>query len=240
MKRWAARLAGLVHGQKRFLGDVAHELCSPIARTQMALGILEQHSDEHQLPFIADLREEVQAISNLVNELLSFSKASLGKSNIKLTSVALRPTVEKAIFQEAYSEAIIDVTVTEDLYVLADPNLLLRSIGNLVRNAIHYAGAAGPISITASRGIDKVLVVVADCGPGIPEPAQPQIFDPFYRADPSRDRETGGIGLGLAIVKTCIESCSGSVSCRNRTPQGFEVTLSLKIATPPTVLTLSS
>ena len=61
----------------------------------------------------------------------------------------------------------------------------------------------------------------------------PHVFDPFYRADPSRDRETGGIGLGLSIVKTCIESCGGTVSCRNRAPHGLEVTVILKIASAP-------
>jgi len=56
----------------------------------------------------------------------------------------------------------------------------------------------------------------------------PRIFDPFYRADASRDRETGGVGLGLAIVKTCIESCGGAVSCRNLEPAGLEVTIRLQ------------
>ena len=233
INQMATRLAGLVHGQKRFLGDVAHELCTPIARIQMALGILEQRAEERELPYLADLREEVQTIASLVNELLSFSKASLGGTKIKLTSVPLRPVVEKAIFHEGISEATIDLSVEESIWVLADSNLLLRSISNLVRNAIRYAGTVGPITITATRSVGKVTLVIADCGPGIPEAAQLQIFDPFYRADPSRDRETGGVGLGLSIVKTCIESCSGSVSCRNRAPTGLEVTVTLKLATPP-------
>src|SRR5439155_20847176 len=84
VNRMAARLAGFVTGQKRFLGDTSNELCSPIARIQMALGILEQRADEKQKAYVADLREEVQHISNLVNELLSFSKASLGASTVTL------------------------------------------------------------------------------------------------------------------------------------------------------------
>ena len=172
-------------------------------------------------------------MSSLVNELLSFSKASLGTAKVKLTAVALRPIVEKAIFREGISEATIDLTIAENVYVLAEPDLLARSVGNLIRNAIRYAGTAGPISITATRSIGDVKLVVADYGPGIPDSAQLQIFDPFYRADASRDRETGGVGLGLAIVKTCIESCSGTVVCQNRQPQGLQVTVTLKVATPP-------
>jgi two-component system sensor histidine kinase CpxA len=116
---------------------------------------------------------------------------------------------------------------------LGDPDLLLRSISNLIRNAIRYAGEAGPITIRAEHGPGFVKLILEDCGPGIPEAALAQVFDPFYRADPSRSRETGGVGLGMAIVKTCVESCSGTVSCRNRTPSGLEVTLTLKAALPP-------
>ena len=100
INRMAARLAGFVTGQKRFLGDVSHELCSPLARIQVALGILEQRADEKQQAYVNDLREEVQHMSSLVNELLSFSKASLGASTIKLQPVILRDVVDKAISRE--------------------------------------------------------------------------------------------------------------------------------------------
>ena len=223
INRMAARLAGFVTGQKRFLGDVAHELCSPLARIQVALGILEQRADEKQQPYVNDLREEVQHMSSLVNELLSFSKASLGASTIKLQPVILRDVVDKAISREETDGARINVQVGDDLCVLAEPELLVRSLSNLLRNAIRYAGQAGPISISARREPDAVHLTVADCGPGVPEPELAQIFDPFYRLDTSRDASTGGVGLGLAIVKTCIESCRGSVTCRNRQPSGLEV-----------------
>src|SRR5262249_27864572 len=87
INQMAIRLAGFVTGQKRFLGDIAHELCSPIARIQMALGILEQRADPDQKERLADLREEVDLMSNLVNELLSFSKASIGQASIRLQPV---------------------------------------------------------------------------------------------------------------------------------------------------------
>ncbi len=86
INQMAGRLAGFVNGQKRFLGDIAHELCSPLARAQVALGIMER---EISAGALADLREEVQQMSSLVNELLSFSKASLAAGRIKLQSVPL-------------------------------------------------------------------------------------------------------------------------------------------------------
>jgi two-component system sensor histidine kinase CpxA len=230
INRMAARLAGFVTGQKRFLGDVAHELCSPLARIQVALGILEQRADEKQQGYVNDLREEVQHMSSLVNELLSFSRASLGASTIKLKPVRLREVVDKAVNREEAEGAQIRLEVADDLCVLAEPELLVRSLANLLRNAIHYAGAAGPITVSARREDNDIVVTVTDCGPGVPETELAQIFDPFYRLDSSRDASTGGVGLGLAIVKTCVESCRGTVACRNRQPSGLEVDLKLRAA----------
>ena len=230
INRMAARLAGFVTGQRRFLGDVAHELCSPLARIQVALGILEQRADEKQQGYVDDLREEVQRMSSLVNELLSFSKASLGAATIKLQPVTVREVVDKAVSRENTDGSQIQVQVAEDLCVLAEPELLVRSLSNLLRNAIRYAGQAGPITVSARREEDAVLLTVADCGPGVPEAELAQIFDPFYRLDSSRDASTGGVGLGLAIVKTCIESCRGTVTCRNRQPSGLEVNMRLRPA----------
>jgi two-component system sensor histidine kinase CpxA len=231
INQMAGRLAGLVNGQQRFLGDVAHELCSPLARTQMALGILEQKASAAQLPYLTDLREEVQMMSSLVNELLSFSKASLGTAHIQLSPVNLGIVALKAVAREGNGEADIRLDIPDHLQVLAEPEMLLRSVSNLVRNAIRYAGQAGPITLRAEvLSPDQVTLSVIDLGPGIPAEERHRVFDPFYRADPSRTRETGGVGLGLAIVKTCVEACGGTVTCKNLEPSGFSVFITLKAA----------
>jgi len=230
VNRMAGRLGGFVRGQKRFLGDIAHELCSPLARLQLSIGILEQRADPKMKETVSDLREEVEHMAELVNELLSFSKASLGASAIKLQPVAVREVIDRAVRRESAAEVTIRTEVAEGLSAQADPELLVRSLSNLIRNAVHHAGHAGPITVSAGREDGAVEIRVADCGPGVPEDALPKLFDPFYRVDESRTRETGGVGLGLTIVKTCIESCGGSVSCRNRQPSGLEVVLRLKAA----------
>ena len=232
INQMAVRLSGFVTGQKRFLGDIAHELCSPIARMQVALGILEQRADAKQAENLKDLREEVEQISSLVNELLSFSKASLAKAAIKVKPISVWKLVDKSVNRECggAEDVEVKVDVPEDLQVLGDPDLCLRAMGNILRNAIRYAAKAGPITISARREAEEVLIAIEDCGPGIPEEAIAQIFDPFFRVDTSRDRETGGVGLGLAIVKTCIESCGGKVSCENRKPSGLRVTVRLPAA----------
>jgi two-component system sensor histidine kinase CpxA len=117
--------------------------------------------------------------------------------------------------------------VSGDLRVRADAELLLRALSNILRNSVRYAGNAGPIQITAGLDGEKVRVMIDDCGPGIPAESLPQIFDPFYRVDVSRDRETGGVGLGLSIVKTCVESCGGTVACENLEPRGLRMIVML-------------
>ena len=224
----AGRLSGFVRGQKRFLGDIAHELSAPIARVQFALGILEQNSSDKQQHHVAVLREELQEMSSLVAELLSFSKAGLNPGETPLAAVGVAGLVERVIAREAV--AAVQVEVGAGLRVMANEGLLQRSLANLLRNAVRYAGTGTPISLRAIRDGQNVAITVADSGPGIPEAALAQIFEPFYRPEEARTRQTGGAGLGLAIVKSCVESCCGTVSCRNRQPRGFEVTIHLAAA----------
>ncbi len=226
----AARLDGLVNGQKRFLGDIAHELCQPLARLQMALGILEQRAAEGDASHVRAATEKAEQIAGLVGELLSFSKASFGASSIQLRAVPVREAADEAIRREKTDGAEIRVEIPDDLSVSAEPDLLIRALANLLRNAIRHAAASGPIELRATRDGDEVTISIADQGPGVPVEELPKIFDAFYRVDSSRTRDTGGTGLGLAIVKTCIDSCSGTVTARNREPHGLEMQIRLHAA----------
>jgi two-component system sensor histidine kinase CpxA len=230
INRMASRLSGFVNGQKRFLGGIAHELCTPIATIQFGLGNLERRVTEDQRDGVTEIQEEVQHMSALVNELLSFSRAGMEGMDVKLVKVNLAATVARALEREATGDVEIETSVDVRLNALADPEYLFRALSNLVRNAIRYAGHAGPIRVSARAGEGRVYITVADQGPGVPEHALEEIFAPFYRLDPSRNHQTGGVGLGLAIVKTCIESCRGTVRCRNLQPSGFEVEIQLSEA----------
>ncbi|MEZ5302632.1 MAG: ATP-binding protein [Verrucomicrobiales bacterium] len=227
INRMARRLEGYVSGQKRFLGDIAHELCSPIARLKMALAVIEQRAGAAAGEHLNDAQEEAQHMSDLVDELLAFSKASI-RSAPQLSEVALLPAVQRAAERElGGEEAAIDIP--ENLSVYADESLLIRAIANVLRNAARYASASGPIEIRADEapGGDgeggTILLAVADRGPGVPEEDLPKLFDPFYRPQLARERESGGSGLGLTIVKACAEACGGKVRCHNREGGGFVV-----------------
>jgi two-component system sensor histidine kinase CpxA len=223
----SARLNGYVHGQKRFLADVAHELGSPLGRLQMGIGILEERADPALRERVADVCEEIQQMSELVAELLAFTKAGLDSKEIVLNAVPLAPLVSRVVAREG-AGAMVEVVVDEEFAVQASSDLLSRALGNLVRNAVRYAGSQGPIRVSARREGAELVLSVEDQGPGVPAEALPFLGEPFYRPATAREREAGGTGLGLSIVRTAVVACRGSVSFANRSPRGFRAEIRLQ------------
>ncbi len=222
-----ARLSAFVKGQKRFLGDVSHELGSPIARIQFGLGALEQRIEGENQDRVKDVLEDVAHMSNLVGELLAYSRADLKSDTIKLETINLLGVVQAAVKRETTPADDVNVSIDPEICVHASADLLTRAVANLVRNAVKYAGDAGPIDVTAAKRNAVVEIQIRDAGTGVPDDLLPQLFEPFFRPETSRTRDTGGVGLGLAIVKTCIETCKGTVVAANLQPQGFAVTITL-------------
>ena len=230
VNRMAERLRSYVQGQKRFLGDAAHELRSPLGRMQVALGILEERVKPEDQSYLRDLQEEVEFMSDLTTGLLTFARAEMRPDTVDLVPLNLRQIVERAVEVEGGGSGDIQIEIDPELRVRGDEKCLFRAISNLVRNAIRYAGGQGPITISAQPRADRIVVTVADCGPGVPDEALERIFTPFFRLESARDRKTGGTGLGLAIARSCVETCGGTVTCSNRKPHGLNVTLTLQAA----------
>ena len=132
--------------------------------------------------------------------------------------------------RESGPDSRVEIEVPESLTARAEPELLARAVANLMRNALRYAGQAGPVRISAQPHGEQIILTVSDQGPGVPEAELERIFEPFYRPDTARTREAGGTGLGLAIVRTCVEACQGTVSAQNRQPAGLEVAIRLPAA----------
>lgn len=221
----AARLGTLVTGQKRFLGDTAHELRSPLGRMQVALEILDTRVQAPERAYVQDLKDDVEALSRLTDDLLQYARAELADRTVVPASVNVADAVARAIARESQSGVGFEVRVSDGLTVTADPALFERAVANLLRNAVKYAGGAGPVEIVASKESGVTVITVSDSGPGVAPESIERIFDPFFREDVARNRKTGGVGLGLAIVRSAVEACGGSVSCRNRQPHGLEVRL---------------
>jgi two-component system sensor histidine kinase CpxA len=218
----AAQLGDYMTQQRRITADVAHELCSPIARMQMALGVVEQRSTPDQATYLQKLDRELQHMAQLVEEVLAFTKAETLPERESPEDIDLRVLIENVIVREA-PETDVKLEIGEvRLHSLT--NALDRAIGNVLRNAVRYAA---DIEIHAKAEKHLVTIEIADRGPGVPEEAVSRLFEPFYRPEAARGRSTGGSGLGLAITKRCIEACGGTVTARNREGGGLVVDFSL-------------
>jgi two-component system sensor histidine kinase CpxA len=226
----ARQLDNLVGSQRRLTADIAHELCSPIARMQRALGIVQQRVGSEHAEYVSKLDRELQHMAQLVEEVLSFTKAG----NLPATAVAedftIADLVRDVVAREA-TDAEVRVEVAAGLRVHAIREALDRALANVVRNSVRYASHAGAILITAQECSGEVQISVADSGPGVPADALEKIFEPFYRPEVARKRSTGGAGLGLAIVRRCVEACGGAVSAELSVPHGLRVILRVPAAT---------
>jgi two-component system sensor histidine kinase CpxA len=223
----ASRLDRLVRGQKRFLGDVAHELCSPLARIQTGLGVLEYGLPPGQQERLASIEEDVGELSRLVSEVLAFTKASTAPGAVRLEAVDLAGILQVSINRECPGQ-VAEMRIPEGLAVTADRNLLARALANVLRNARRHGGDGCRISISAIPRGEMVELRLADDGPGVDTAELPRLFEPFYRPDAARTREAGGSGLGLAIVRSAVESCGGSVRAETRDPGGLVLVFLLR------------
>jgi two-component system sensor histidine kinase CpxA len=222
----AAQLGDLVERQRRLTADVAHELCSPIARMQRALGVVEQRAVPEQAGYLAKLDGELQHMARLVEEVLSFSKAANLPTLAAPEEIALADLVANVVAREA-ADARVEVYIPPELRIHTIREALDRALSNILRNAVRYAAQAGPIEIRAETVADGTEITIRDHGPGVPAEALGKIFEPFYRPEAARQRTTGGTGLGLAIVKRCVETCGGTATATLAAPSGLSVCIRL-------------
>ena len=226
----AERLHTYLQGQRQFIADVAHEVISPIARMQIGLGILETHVPEKGNSALFDVREDLELMAQMLDELLLFSRSGMESDRTPLVSTQLRSIVEKVVATEA-SDANVTINIQSDIHVKARPAMLERALSNLVRNSRRYAATGTePIELVADRNAGEVRLLVRDRGPGVPEAALTRLGEPFFRPELARSRATGGFGLGLAIVRRCVAACNGEVQFRNRAGGGFEAQIDLPSA----------
>ena len=218
----AAQLGDLDERQRRLTADVAHELCSPIARMQRALGIVEQRATPEQTGYLQKLDSELQHMARLVEEVLSFSKAATLPSLAAPEDFSLPDLIAAVVAREA-ADVRVEIDIPAGLRIHTIREALDRALSNVLRNAVRYAAQAGPIEIHAHALTDAVEITVRDHGPGVPADALEKIFEPFYRPEAARQRTTGGGGLGLAIVKRCVEACRGTVAASLVVPTGLKV-----------------
>jgi len=239
--RMAERLEGLVDSQSRLLKDVSHELRSPLARLSVALGLARQRQTPEIEGQLNRIELEADRLNQLIQRLLTIARLESGADGIRKTSLSLRELVEQVAHDAEFESAGRECRVTadgkgnangngEDEYVVeGDPDLLRSAVENVVRNATRYTAPGTTVEAKlerrpSSNGNGEDMVIrVSDSGPGVPEAALAKIFEPFYRIDDARNRQTGGAGLGLSIAARAIRLHGGQITASNRKEGGLEV-----------------
>lgn len=230
----AARIETLLNAQKRLIADVSHELRSPLTRLSLALGLIRRRGDTVSPTSMARMEREVHRLNQLIGQLLTLSR---------LEALDQPPATEAidlaALVQEVAIDAGFETTSTDRGVRLVEcaactltgvRDLLRSAIENVVRNALKYTSPGTVVQIRLVRpcGANMATILVEDEGPGVPPQELARIFEPFYRVEQARERQTGGAGLGLAIVRHVIGMHGGSVTAKNRESGG----LALQIALP--------
>ena len=234
-----ARLKEAERFRKQYLGNVAHELKTPIFNIQGYISTLLDGGLEDELinrKYLERAEKSIDRLINIVNDLDTISKleSSMNKLNLeKFDIVALAKEIAEQAEIEADKKHIrISVKGVENLpspfWVLADKHYIGQVLVNLIINSIRYGKEGGQTRIRFRDMLDKILVEVEDNGLGIGKEDLPRIFERFYRTDKGRSREQGGTGLGLAIVKHIIEAHGEQISVRSEPGVGSTFSFTLK------------
>jgi len=235
----AGRIQLLMTAQRRFVADVSHELGGPLTRMHLALALLRRRFAETNSEELERIERETNKLSGLVQQLLLLAGLEAGACPAEsLEPVSIRSLceslIEDANFEAAHGNGHV-IGSREDVTLLVYPNLLRRAIDNVLRNAIRYAPAGTDVRLDCKvdLALQKVVLEVTDCGPGVPESMLSDIFQPFFRTAPGRESSSGGTGLGLAIAGEAVRVHDGTIAAKNQENGGLEVIITLPLR-PPT------
>ncbi len=212
------------------LASVAHEFRNPLARLQFANEMAMERTGDEQNALHLEANHAAIELDDLVRETLRYSRLSNLDEAPILEPVSvidlLRVMADFKAAPDTKAELSIEYP-TEDVYVNADRRLIERALGNLVSNALRYANQQVIVSAAEKNGL--IHFDVADDGPGIAVAHQQRLFEPFYRVERSRSRETGGFGLGLSIVKSICDKHGAEVRLTSGA-EGTKFTLTWPLA----------
>lgn len=234
--RMAGRLEDTERRRRELIGDVAHELRTPLAGIRSLMeglvdGVLPAGPDT-----FLDVQREVARLQRLVQDLEELSRAEAGRISLELQEVDPADLIHRAAGRLRPQFDDKGVTLREDIAgglpaIRADPGRILQALLNLLGNALQYTPAGGRVTVRACRQGAEVIVAVEDTGIGVAAEHLPHLFERFYRVDRSRTRPGGGSGIGLTIAAHLVEAHGGAIRAESRGPgQGSTFTFTLPVA----------
>jgi two-component system, OmpR family, sensor histidine kinase CpxA len=234
----AERLESMVKAQQRLLGDISHELRSPLARLGVALGLARQRSGAEANGALDRIERESDNLNEMISQLLELTRLESGTDVRKRTVIDLaslvRDVAEDADYEARGVNRSVQVIWTERCSINGIEDLLRSAVENVVRNAVRFTPEGTAVEVALQRqnggGGNFAVISVRDHGNGVPEESLEKIFRPFYRAEDARDRQSGGgTGLGLAITERAVRMHGGTVKAANAKDGGLAVEMRLKL-----------
>jgi heavy metal sensor kinase len=231
------RLEELFEKQRRFTGDISHELRSPLTTILGNLSLLRRAKNlppEEREEMLDEMYSEAERMHRLISDLMLLSQADSG------LSINRAPVELDTLLLEAYRMArrragdrlAIRLLHEDQAMVMGDADRLRQVLDNLINNAIRYTPAGGRIELSLHCTGDEAVITVADTGQGIAPEDLPHIFDRFYRADKARTRADGGTGLGLSIVKWIVDAHNGRIEVESAPGKGSAFRIHLPVIKP--------
>lgn len=206
----ADNINALIASKKQLIDGIAHELRTPLVRLRYRLEMSEQLTEAESQA----LNRDIGQLEALIEELLTYARLDRPQNELTLTTPNL-PEWLRSHIDDVQSvnpqRTLLLKTVTPGEYGALDMRLMERVLDNLLNNALRYSESTLWISLDLQGS--QATLCVEDDGPGIAQEERENVFEPFVRLDPSRDRATGGCGLGLAIVHSIAQAMGGSVRC---------------------------
>ena len=222
--------------QRRLIADVAHEMRTPLSNLR---GYLEGLSDgvvEPSRDLFASLHEETLLQGRILDDLQVLALAESGELGYDRTPLDLAELVSTACTAHravaAERDVALTVEATDGVWVAADPDRIRQVLGNLLSNAIRYTDAGGNVLVRVRATGAEALLTVQDTGMGMTPYDMARVFDRFWRADPARQRATGGSGLGLTIAHRIVSDHGGRIEVSSQPGRGTEFTVRLPLQRP--------
>lgn len=227
----ADRLERLIVSERRLLGDISHELRSPLARLKFAVKLARTSPDPKSA--LDRIERDVDRITSLVADIVEITFIE-GDPTVQDTGIfhpgeIIEEIVRDCALEAQFRECSIDVSGKLEGQVLGNRELLRRAIENVLRNGIRYSPKHSAIRLTMTESDREVVIAVRDFGPGVPDDALARLFDPFFRVEEARDTSSGGSGMGLSIAKRAVQLHHGTIVAENASP-GLRVNITVPLA----------
>ena len=217
----------MFRAKEQLLLDISHELRSPVTRMKLQLEFLPPGETKESL------REDIRDLEQMVTQILDTARLRKSAAELDLRAMDLDGLVTTAAAMFENRAPGVRIADLPAVAVAVDGQKVSTVLKNILENACKYASdSQRPVEIALTRQDRQAVVTVRDYGIGIPEEAQPYLFEPFFRVDGSRSRETGGYGLGMSLCKTIMEAHGGGIHVKSAPGEGTTVTLVFPLDKP--------